>query len=115
MKKNNSCINGKFLLLIITFMFFTCVSQPSLDNDITDLLPANANVETIADHLLTARENAQKTSALALHFADMKRKTAFEIQLKMLQKMEQQGKKQVGWKMGGTRIVMNNEPDPTFG
>jgi len=106
---------GKFLFFVITLILISCDSQKLLNKNITDLLPAQANVEAIASHLLSARENAQQTSALALHFPDMNRETAYQIQLNMLQKMEAQGKKQAGWKMGGTRIVMDNQPDPTFG
>ncbi len=94
-----------------------CVAQAiETNNDITAQLAADASLDAIAEHLLIARKNAGVTRALAIHFPKIKRARAYEIQMALLAKMEAQGERLVGWKMGGTKI---SEPgtglDPVFG
>ncbi len=114
--------NRRVLLTFCLTSIFSIGSNQSVtqadetENDITEQLAADASLDAIADHLLLARKNASVTRALAIHFPNIKRARAYEIQMALLAKMEAQGERLVGWKMGGTKIA---EPgtglDPVFG
>jgi len=85
-------------------------------NDLTNRLAANADMETIADHLIQVRKAIGITRALALHYPNLDQEKAFQIQMTVLAKLEQQGEKLAGWKMSGTRVTDPDLPfNPTFG
>jgi 2-keto-4-pentenoate hydratase len=86
------------------------------ENDITSQLMAAADMDAIADHLLLARKDESTTRALAIHFPQLDREQAYQIQMALLAKMEAQGERLAGWKMGGTKITKPGEElDPIFG
>jgi len=84
--------------------------------EITHQLTADADIDAVADHLLAARKTASMTRGLALHFPDLDRGQAYQIQMALLKKLESQGEQVVGWKMGGTKIAKPGQQlDPIFG
>jgi 2-oxopent-4-enoate/cis-2-oxohex-4-enoate hydratase len=86
------------------------------EQDITSRLAADAQFDAVVDHLLLARKNASVTRALALHFPDLDRARAYQIQMALLARLEGQGERVVGWKMGGTKISKQaGKLDPIFG
>lgn len=86
------------------------------EKDLTDQLAANAGIDAIADHLLAVRTCAGTTRALALHYPDLDREQAYQIQMALLAKMEARGGRVAGWKMGGTKISKPGDKlDPIFG
>ena len=92
------------------------VLETELINDITSQLAANADMEAIVNHLFQARKSASVTRAMALHFPDIDREHAYQIQMALLAKMVAHGERLVGWKMGGTRISEPGQKlDPVFG
>ena len=83
--------------------------------ELTEQLGAEATSEEIAAHLLEAERSATPTRALAMHFSDMDRSTAYGIQLLAMGDEISHGKHLVGWKMGGTRVAdPAGSPDPSF-
>jgi 2-keto-4-pentenoate hydratase len=90
----------------VLLMLLLCSCGGNMDQtssaDITEQLSKDAALETIAGHLLKARQNAGTTRALALHFPDMDKETGFKIQNLALQLEESSGERLLGWKMGGT-------------
>lgn len=100
---------------LISFMI-SCQSSEGdksalLYKDFTDQLRAGADIETIAEHLIQVRQMGGVTRALALHYQNLDMETAYKIQMAMLSKLEKQGERLVGWKMGGSRIT---DPDLPF-
>jgi len=88
----------------------------SLNKDLTNQLSAGADIETIAEHLIQVRKTVGVTRALALHYPNLDKEKAYKIQMVMLTKLEEQGEKLVGWKMGGARVTDPNLPfEPAFG
>ncbi|WP_145060370.1 2-keto-4-pentenoate hydratase [Adhaeretor mobilis] len=84
--------------------------------DITELLPSDANLDAIVEHLLQARRNAGVTRGLALQLRDLSRERAYMIQMALLDKLLSDGEKLIGWKMGGTLTTTPEDtPDPIFG
>ncbi|MGI9428449.1 MAG: c-type cytochrome, partial [Bythopirellula sp.] len=84
--------------------------------DITRQLSSDANLDAIAEHLLESRTTASVTRALALHYPDLDRTDAYQIQMALLKKLEAQGEEVIGWKMGGTKITKPGQAlDPIFG
>ncbi len=82
------------------------------EKDFTDQLTAGADRETIAEHLIKVRKGAGVTRALALHYPDLDKEEAYKIQMVMLSKLEQEGEKLAGWKMGGAGV---DDFNPLFG
>lgn len=114
--------NRHITLALCLIIIFSSWCSPSVvqagetTNDITSQLAADASLDAIADHLLLARKSAGVTRALAIQFPKIKRSRAYEIQMALLAKMESQGERLVGWKMGGTKISEpGTELDPVFG
>ncbi len=104
------------LMLLLFSVNANLMPARAVEKEITDQLVAGASLEAIVDHLLLARKTASTTRALALHYADLDRKAAYEIQMALLVKMESVGEQVVGWKMGGTKITKPGEKlDPIFG
>jgi len=86
------------------------------EKDITNRFAAGTSLDAIVDHLLLARKNASMTRALALHFSDIDRERAYQIQMALLARLEGRGERVAGWKMGGTKISQPGENlDPIFG
>lgn len=87
-----------------------------LTRDITDRLSAQASIEATVDHLIEARKSASATRGLALQLKDLTRDHAYEIQMALLRRLEADGEKLIGWKLGGTYTADPQvEPDPLFG
>ncbi len=70
-------------------------------NDLSDQPAADPDINTIADHLIKVRKEAGASRALATKYPNLDLKDAIKIQMAMLSKLEQQGERVVGWKMGG--------------
>ena len=124
MQTNHNKIRLKYyfgLISIALILFFiACQSkktnQGAQTKDLTDQLGANAAIETIADHLIQVREASGITRALALHYPDLDEDTAYKIQMAMLAKLEKQGERVAGWKMGGAKVTDPDKPfKPIFG
>ncbi len=111
----------QFVSLSLMLIIFGCQSEETdktstLNKDITDQLPAGADIETIAEHLIQVRQTGGTTRALAIHYPNLNKEKAYKIQMIMLTKLEEQGEKLVGWKMGGARVTDPNLPfEPAFG
>ncbi len=111
----------QFFALYLTLFLIGCQSggkdEKSIpQKELTDHLAAGADIETIADHLIQVRKTVGVTRALAIHYPDIDREIAFQIQMAMLKKLEQQGEKLAGWKMSGTSVTDSSSPfSPTFG
>lgn len=102
-----------FLLIVCSFDAVRAENPP---RDITDQLSAGADFDAIAEHLFEVRKTAGVTRALALHYPDLDRDQAYQIQMILLKKMQAAGEKLAGWKMGGTKITKAGEKlDPIFG
>ncbi|NOX66445.1 MAG: hypothetical protein GXO85_11845 [Chlorobi bacterium] len=110
-----------FVALSLMLFIIGCQSDQSdkstrQSNDLTDQLAAGADIETIADHLIQVRKKVAVTRALALHYPNLGVEEAYKIQMAMLSKLEAQGERLVGWKMGGARVTDPNLPfNPIFG
>lgn len=109
-------------LLVLTLVFLAgCADAPDTEMppaakaDLTDALPAGADAEAIALHLLEAEHTAQTTRALVENMPGMDRELAYEVQLRALGKELAEGKRLIGWKMGGTKMAdPSMAPDPSF-
>ena len=120
---NKICLKNYFGLISIAFIlvFIACQSKKTNQDvqktkDLTDQLSANASMETIADHLIKVRKAAGTTRALALYYPDLDEDTAYKIQMTMLSKLEKQGERVAGWKMGGAKVTDPSKPfKPLFG
>ncbi len=87
-----------------------------LSRDLTDGLAAIASKQQIVDHLFAVREAAGVSRALTIHFPDLDRDQAYQIQMALRAKKESSGERLAGWKMGGTKIVKPGDKlDPIFG
>ncbi len=112
---------SQFVSLCLMLFLFGCESDQMdkktlLSNDLTDQLDAEADIETIAEHLIQVRQKVGVTRALSLHYPDLDMEKAYKIQMTMLSKLEKQGERLVGWKMGGSRVTDPNLPfNPGFG
>jgi len=83
--------------------------------DMSTQLTTEATVDQLAAHLLEAEHSVQTTHALPLHYADMNRETAYQVQLAALATEEANSEQLIGWKMGGTNTPQPEEtPDPSF-
>lgn len=105
----------KSIIFISVILFFTaCQTNKSknMNKDLTDQLAAGADIETIAEHLIDVRQSVGVTRALAIHYPNLEKEKAYQIQMTMLTKLEQNGEKLVGWKMGGAGVTDFN---PLFG
>ena len=71
--------------------------------------------EELASAILQARHSFSQTDLLSRELPNITRKQAFDIQLKMLEKELAEGKKLVGYKMGGTVVADAASYDPMFG
>ena len=119
---------GVSTLILLVGLAFGCGSAPELARsgeadtagdspaeEMTDALTADASLDAIVDHMLTARERRVSTRALERHFPDMNRERAYEIQLAQLVRDEAR-RSRVGWKIGWSRVVDPRTPvDPVFG
>lgn len=105
-----------FRFVAVSMILFVsgCNSDKSSVNekDYTDQLKGGADMETIVEHLIKVRKGAGVTRALALHYPDLDKEEAYKIQMMMLSKLEQDGEKLAGWKMGGAGV---NDFNPLFG
>lgn len=110
-----------FIALSLVLFMTGCQSEQSdkstrQSNDLTDQLAAGADIETIVDHLIQVRQKSGVTRALALHYPNLGVEEAYKIQMAMLSKLEAQGERLVGWKMGGARVTAPDLPfNPIFG
>jgi 2-keto-4-pentenoate hydratase len=105
-----------FSLFLILFIIGCQSGETDLNKDHTDQLAAGADIEEIAEHLLQVRQAFGVTRALALHYPNLDRDKAYKIQMTMLSKLEKQGERLVGWKMGGSRVTDPDLPfNPNFG
>ena len=117
------------LALYLLVCIFVCACQPQPETaelplesevaeaptELTEQLQPGAALEMIAGHLLDAEHRAIPTRALATHYADMTRETAYGIQLLSLGEEISEGGRLIGWKMGGTRVTdPTSAPDPSF-
>ncbi|MCK5456506.1 MAG: hypothetical protein KAI45_05210 [Melioribacteraceae bacterium] len=110
------CISICLMLLIISCQSNETDKTALLNKDLTEHLPAGADIETIAEHLIHVRKSVGVTRALALHYPNLDKEKAYKIQMVMLTKLEEQGEVLVGWKMGGARVTDPNLPfEPAFG
>lgn len=110
--------SAQFICTVSVFcmILMGCGGQSSPDDAVAggDESPAKPNVEVLAGALLTAKTDAQATTALADH-PDMARGTAYDIQLSALGSETAGDDYLVGWKMGGTRMTdPAATPDPSF-
>ena len=111
----------RFVVLCLMLFIIGCQSDERaktslLSKDLTDQLAPGADIETIAEHLIQVRKAVGVTRALALHYPNLDREKAFQIQMLMLSKLEQQGERLTGWKMSGTRVTDPDIPfNPAFG
>ena len=109
------------ILLVLVQLSAGCAQQPEqaaadYTDDLTTLLPPDASLQMIAEHVLAAEEAASTTRALGLHFANMTEEEAYRIQALALEKAIGAGDALAGWKMGGTRITSPDQvPWPSFG
>lgn len=104
------------MLLLISCQSGETDKTPLPNKDLTDQLSAGADIETIAEHLITVRNSHGVTRALAIHYPNIDKEKAYKIQMVMLTKLEEKGEKLVGWKMGGARVTDPNLPfEPAFG
>ena len=71
--------------------------------------------EMLVDSLLHFRHHHLRTDILSRHLPDITREKASDIQLGMLEKELAAGKRQIGWKMGGTVTADSASYDPLFG
>ncbi len=69
--------------------------------DLSDQQAAGPDINIIADQLIQVRKIAGVSSELATKYPNLDLKDAIKIQMAMLSKLEQQGERVVGWKMGG--------------
>ncbi len=96
--------------------FEPVTTKVELPREMTEQLSASASDAQIVEHLFALRQSAGVSRALSLHFADLDRDRAYQIQMALLAKMESAGDRLVGWKMGGTKIVQPGDTlDPIFG
>ncbi|MBC8185011.1 hypothetical protein H8E88_28290 [candidate division KSB1 bacterium] len=107
----------RFVALCLMLFVLGCQSSETdkasfAGKDLTEQLAAGENIETIAEHLIQVRKAVGVTRALVIHYPNLDREKAFQIQMTMLAKLEQQGGKLAGWKMGGSRVADFN---PAFG
>ncbi len=109
-------------LLVLSLVFLAgCADAPDTEMppaakaDLTDALPAGADAEAIALHLLEAEHTAQTTRALVENIPGMDREMAYEVQLRALAQELAKGERLIGWKMGGTKMAdPSMAPDPSF-
>ncbi len=115
--KNQFGYFSLFFVFCLVVILAGCQSEKKdqnsfAENDFTDQLAAGADIETIADHLIQVRQKVGVSSALVLQFPNLKLEKAIQIQMAMLSKLEQQGERVVGWKMGGAN---KDDFNPGFG
>jgi len=101
-----------FISLVLLFSGCHTNKSKNVNKDLTDQLAAGADIETIAEHLINVRQSVGVTRALSIHYPNMEKDEAYQIQMSMLSKLEQQGERLVGWKMGGAGVTDFN---PLFG
>ncbi len=103
-----------FIAVAAIFFMSGCQSDKSSvkGKDFTDQLKGGADIETIAEHLIKVRKAAGVTRALALHYPDLGKEKGYKIQMAMLSKLEREGERLAGWKMGGGGV---NDFNPLFG
>ena len=94
------------------YCFYAGHNAERLSNDFTNELSENADIETIANHLIKLRKEGGHTRALALHYSALNKEKAYEIQMEMLSQLVNQGERLVGWKMGGANLDNFN---PSYG
>lgn len=113
---NVLCCRLFVLLGLLAICGLRSAEAKDVGKDITDQLSADASVDEIVDHLYQARKTGSMTRAVALHFPDLDRETAYKIQFALLARLEAAGERLAGWKMGGTKIVKPEDKlDPIFG
>lgn len=95
-----------------------CQPSPEPDAETTPeaTLQPTDSPEAIAAYLLDLRARHASSRALAQHFPNLDRPTAYQIQRLTLAQQVTDGAEQIGWKMGGTRLTTPDaEPDPVYG
>lgn len=91
-------------------------TEPGAPDTSAVAFPDTSDLDAVAHHILLAQTDARPTRALALHFPDLTRDRAYDIQQITLRTREASGNRQIGWKMGGTRVTdPEAAPDPLFG
>lgn len=110
-----------FIFICLMLLIISCQSSESdktslFNKDLTDQLPAGADIETIAEHLIQVRQTVSTTRALAINYPNLDQEKAYKIQMAMLSQLEKKGERLVGWKMGGARVSDPALPfNPGFG
>lgn len=118
MSISNLRIQHRYFFHFITISMIVILSGCQTDKssttqkDLTEQLAAGADIETIAEHLIEVRKTVGITRALAIHYPNLEKEEAYQIQMLMLSKLEKQGERLVGWKMGGAGV---NDFNPLFG
>ena len=108
-----------FCLIMLSLACQSAEPEPETSapesSDITDQLGPGADRETIVQHLLTAERSKRNTGALSMHYPDMERTYAYEIQQAILEEKEKV-EKRIGWKIGYSRKASPDVTlDPIFG
>jgi len=111
----------RILFVLIILYTVSCQSNKSerqtfKSPDLSAQLGPVASMDSIANHLIKVRKTVGTTRALALHYPDLSEDEAYKIQMTMLSKLEEQGERVAGWKMGGAKVTDASKPfKPLFG
>ena len=92
--------------------FYAGAGAVRFNIDFTNGLQENADIEAIARYLMEVENEGGFTKALAMHYPNLGKEKAYEIQMKMLSLFEARGERLAGWKMGGGNI---DDFNPGFG
>jgi 2-keto-4-pentenoate hydratase len=100
--------------LLVPAIFMACESVDRNQARINQLGP-EADQTAIVEYLLKAEREKNITEALSVHFPEMERAVAYDIQNAIL-KAKEMADDRIGWKVGYSRVIdAGIAPDPIYG